>query len=372
MAQRPGPILVVDDNAENRALAKATLEDEGFHVVLAPTGEDGIAAFEREHPACVLLDIRMPGVDGIVACQRIRALPGGELAAVIFVTAQRDVDTFDRALAAGGDDFITKPFRPAELIVRVHTALRLRELAVERSGLYAEIKQQRDALQRLQLQKEHLVAYLVHDFKNPVSTIELQVQRLVRDPAASERARTVAAAIQDEARTLTRMITNLLDIAKADAGELAPARQRLDPRSLAEPVIEELRPRAVAAGVALQLGVEPGELRADPDLLHRVLANLVDNAIRHAPEGSTIAVRGTAVANGFELRVADGGPGVPAELRDQIFERFHRGAAGPIRSANRGLGLAFCKLAVEAHGGRIWIEDGSPGAVFCVRIEHAD
>src|SRR5689334_20061807 len=117
-----GTVLVVDDNAENRALAKATLEEEDIRVVLAQSGEEGIAAFVQTQPDCILLDIRMPGMDGIVTCERIRALDGGDQVAIVFVTAQRDVETFDRAIRVGGDDFITKPFRPSELIVRVQTA----------------------------------------------------------------------------------------------------------------------------------------------------------------------------------------------------------------------------------------------------------
>jgi signal transduction histidine kinase len=371
MGDRAATILVVDDNAENRALAQATLDDEGYRVLLAATGEDGLAMFTRERPACILLDIRMPGMDGVTACERIRALPGGDAVAIIFVTAQRDVETFDRALAAGGDDFVTKPFRPGELVVRIQTALRLRRLAVERGGLYAEIKHQRDALQRLQLHKEQLVAFLVHDFKNPVGAIELQAQRVARDPAASERSRGAAAAIQDETRALLRMITNLLDIAKADEGQLAPARQRFAIAPMVEAAAGELRARAQSSGVTLATGADAVEVDADPDLLQRVLANLIENAIRHAPEGTTVEVRATAAERGVVLRVADAGPGVPAALREQVFERFARGGAEPAR-ANRGLGLAFCKLAVEAHGGSIWIEDAAPGAIFCVRIDHAD
>src|SRR5262245_6610049 len=117
MGDRPHRILVVDDNAENRALAKATLEDEGYEVALEASGEDGVAAFVRDRPACVLLDVRMPGMDGIVACRLIREAPGGAEVPIVFVTAQRDVDTFDRARLAGGDDFITKPFRPSELVL---------------------------------------------------------------------------------------------------------------------------------------------------------------------------------------------------------------------------------------------------------------
>jgi len=361
-------VLVVDDNPENRALAQATLEDEGYRVVLANDGYVALEAFTREQPACILLDIRMPGMDGVTACQRIRALPGGDQVAIVFVTAQRDVDTFDRALQAGGDDFITKPFRPGELLVRVQTALRLRQIATERSELYAQIKQQRDELQRMQLEKEQLVAFLVHDLKNPVNSIELHAQLLLRDKTASDKVQRAAASIHDESRSLLRMITNLLDISRADEGRFTPALVAVDTGELVRGVLGELAVRAASSGVTLASEIGAPRLHADADLMHRVLANLVENAIRHSPEGAEVRVAIAPVAGGIELRVTDGGPGVPRALREQVFERFERGDERATRS-NRGLGLAFCKLAVEAHGGRIWIEDASPGAVFCIRID---
>ncbi len=360
-------VLVVDDNAENRALAKAILDDEGIRALMASTGAEGIAAFERERPDCILLDVRMPGMDGVTACERIRALPGGAEVAIVFVTAQRDVETFDRAVRAGGDDFITKPFRPDELVVRVQTAMRLRHMTAERGQLAAELRQQRDELQRLQLHKEQLSAFVVHDLKNPVHTIELQAQRVLRNPAADPRSRDAASKIHDETRSLMRMITNLLDIGKADEGQLAPSRQTVDVGELVARVFAELGARARTSAVELASHLEATTVHGDPDLLHRVLANLIDNAIRHSPEGTAIQVRSRRADGAVELRVADAGPGIPDGARASVFERFVTAGAQATRS-NRGLGLAFCKVAVEAHGGRIWIEDAAPGAVFCVRI----
>jgi two-component system, sensor histidine kinase and response regulator len=365
-----GKVLVVDDNAENRALAQATLDDEGIACALASSGADGVAAFVRERPDCILLDIRMPDVDGIEACRRIRALPGGDRVAIVFVTAQRDVETFDRALAAGGDDFITKPFRPNELVVRVQTALRLRQVTAERGELAVELKHQRDELLRLQLQKEQLSAFLVHDFKNPVNAIELQAQRITRNAAADARARDAATKICDETRALMRMITNLLDITRADEAQLAPVRQILDPRVVIEEALGELRARAAASGLDIAVEVEASRVHADRDLLHRVLTNLLENAIRHGPEGSVVQVSARRDGRATELRVTDAGPGVPPDQRERVFERFVTGETSA--RGNRGLGLAFCRLAVTAHGGTIWIEDARPGAAFCVRIPDAD
>lgn len=368
--QRDETILVVDDNAPNRALFEAALGDEGYRVVMAATGDEGLAAFARERPDCVLLDVQMPGLDGPATCRAIRATPGGEDVPIVFVTAARDVETFDRALLAGGDDYLTKPVRPAELIARIGAALRLRRLAAERSELYGQLKQQRDDLQRLHLQKEDLQAFLVHDLKNPINAIDLHAQRLLRDREASARTRDAAARIRDEGRSLLRMITTLLDLARADAGALVPVRRPVELDALLALVADELGVRAEAAGVRIACTPGQAAIDADPELLRRVVENLVENAIRHAPEGSAVEVAARLAGGGAELRVRDAGPGVPADQRERVFERFVQGRRDDAR-ANRGLGLAFCKLAVVAHGGRIWIEDAGPGAVFCVWLPGA-
>ena len=173
-------VLVVDDNGENRALAKATLEDDGYRVVLASGGEDGIAAFERERPDCVLLDVRMPETDGPAACGRMRALPGGHDVPIVFVTALRDVETFDRTVAAGGDDFLSKPFRPNELIARVEAALKLRKLAAERSGSTPRSNISATISSGCSSRKNSSSRSCVHDLKNPVNAIGLHAE--LRDP----------------------------------------------------------------------------------------------------------------------------------------------------------------------------------------------
>jgi two-component system sensor histidine kinase/response regulator len=362
-----GLVLVVDDNAENRALARATLEDDDYRVVLASNAEEGLASFQRERPDCVLMDIRMPGMDGITACQRLRELPGGRDVPVLFVTAQRDLETFDRAHDAGGDDFITKPFRETELLSRVATAVRLRRIAAERTELYELGRRQRDDLLRLQLQKEQLVAFLVHDLKNPVNAIDLHVQRILRDKDSSERSRDAALKIQSESQGLLRMLMTLLDLGKADEGRLVPAKTSLELAALLDDVVAAMRVRAQASDVALEVDCQADTVRGDLDLLRRVIENLVDNAIRHAPEGTAVTLRAQRAGNGIELRVADAGAGVPAEQRAELFERFVQGNR-PAAARGHGLGLAFCKLAIEAHRGRIWIEDANPGAVFILAL----
>ncbi len=370
MEQIPQKILVVDDNAQNRALARATLEDEGYVVVLAENGEEGLLAIASERPDCVLLDVRMPGTDGFTVCARIRALPVGSDIPVVFLTALRDVDTFDRALRAGGDDFLTKPVRPTELVLRVQSALKLRRMSAELREHYELVRRQRDDLIRLQLQKERLSAFVVHDLKNPVSTLDLHAQLLLKDPSLTPRARESVQHIRDEARSLSRMILNLLDISKSEEGRLVARPTSVDLRALTAEIFEAFELRARNAQLTLERQVDVVEILADRDLLRRVLENLVDNALRHAPAQSTLRLSAVPGGGATLIRIADAGRGIPPEQREKVFEPFVQGEAEAALATRtgRGLGLAFSRLAVEAHGGTIWVEDAHPGAVFCVRL----
>ena len=370
MQQTTAKILVVDDNAQNRALAQATLEDEGYSVILAETGEEGLRAVQSQRPDCVLLDVRMPGTDGFAVCSRIRALPEGSDTPVVFLTALRDVDTFDQALRAGGDDFLTKPVRPTELVLRVQAALRLRRMHADLREHYELVRRQRDDLMRLQLQKERLSAFVVHDLKNPVNTLDLHAQLLLRNAALPESARESVQHIREEARSLLRLILNLLDISKSEQARLTPRPSRVDLEALSHDVVEGFALRARSSQLRFERQIDVSHVQADPDLLRRVLENLVDNAIRHAPVASTLRLSVSAEPGRTLIRVADQGRGIAAQDREKVFEAFMQGSTKDALAArtSRGLGLAFCRLAVEAHGGSISVEDGQPGAVFCVRL----
>jgi len=367
-------VLIVDDNVANRALAQAALEDQGYALVLAEDGEQALALIDERNPDCVLLDVRMPKMDGFEVCRRIRQRDQGGDTPVIFLTAQRDIDTFDAAREAGADDFLTKPLDPADLVLRVRAALQLGRLNAKLREQVKQIQKQRDDLMRLKLLKERLTAFLVHDLKNPVNSLDLRAQQALRDPDLSERARRSLLHIRDETRTLSRLILNLLDISRSDEASLPVQVSDIGVDELTSQLVDELSLRAQSAGVQLDHQVQATTFACDGDLLRRVIANLVDNAIRHAPEDSVVRIVVTSDANGhLRIDVSDQGPGVPAEQRERIFDPFVQLDSGDrvVTRLGRGLGLTFCRVAVEAHGGRIWIEDGNPGAVFSVSLPDA-
>lgn len=366
---RHATVLVVDDNQANRLLVQDTLEDEGFHVVMCAGGEEAVARFAAGGIDCVLLDVRMPGVDGITTCERIRRSAAGKTTPIIFLTALRDVDTFERAIAAGGDDFLTKPVQPAELLARVQTSLKVRRMSAELHEQYALLRQQRDDLMRTHLQKERLMAFVVHDLKNPVNSMDLQAQVVLMEAELPPGVREAVQQIRAEAQTLGRMITNLLDLSKSDEGKLTPKLVPVPLQPLVDAMLSELAADAARHEVRLSSRVDVATVTADKDLLRRVLGNLAENAIRHAPPGSSVQITVEPADGDVEIRVADSGPGVPAAMRETIFDAFVQvDGDRPRARGGRGLGLTFCKLAVLAHHGRIWVEDAAPGAIFCVRL----
>ena len=369
--QRP-LILIVDDNEQNRALAQASLENEDYDVTVAAGGEEALASFATRAADCVLLDVRMPGMNGFEVCSKLRTMPGGADTPIVFLTAQRDVDTFDAALRAGGDDFLTKPVRPTELVLRVQAALRLRRLNAENREYFALARRQRDDLMRLTLQKERLTAFVVHDLKNPVSNVDLQAQLVLRSKDLPERLRAPVEGIRQEVRSLMRLIMNLLDISKSEEGRLTPAAAELDVAALVAEAFEAMAVAAKAKNIVFEQRLELTHVRADADLLRRVFENLLDNALRHAPEDSTIRVTSRLWDGAVELRVADQGAGVPEAMRERVFDPFVQVESKDrsVTRSGRGLGLTFCRLAVEAHGGRMRVEDGNPGAVFCLSLPH--
>jgi two-component system, sensor histidine kinase and response regulator len=372
--QSRAKVLVVDDNESNRILAEETLLAEGYDVVLARTGEEAIELFKRLAPDLVLLDVHMPGLDGFATCAHIRDSPAGAATPIVFLTASRDLETFDRASRAGADDFLTKPLRPAELCARVATLLRIRRLSSELTEHFKVVRKQRDDLVRIQLQKEQLLSFVVHDLKNPVTSIELYASMLSGDKRLPGDARESASWVLREASNLKRLLLNLLDIGKADDGKLEPVRAPFDLGALVESVVIGAGARASERDQHIETRVPSARivLEADADLVRRVLENLLDNALRYAPRHGRISLtvereEGLSVL----LRVADSGPGISESMRERIFDRYVQLEAGVTphdTRVGRGLGLTFCRMAVEAHGGTIWIDPHAEGTVFCVRL----
>jgi len=364
-------VLVVDDNAANRQVAEGHLVAAGYAVQLAESGEQALAAFQKRPPDLVLLDILMPGWDGFETCKRLKALPEGREVPIVFLTALGDLTSHQKALENGADDFLIKPINRTELLIRVRSLLWVKRLKDELSNGYDLIRSQRDALLHAQRQKEELSALVVHDLKNPLTGILVNARFLITEPSIQGDPREALRDIVTSAEAMHRMVMNLLDISRSEDGTLVPKLGVVELGPLIEETCGTARRRMEERKLKLTLELSAQTVRADRDLLQRLLENLIDNGIKYTPTGGGIEVETRREADGQVLiRISDTGQGVPPAQRERIFEKYVRvEESGEAARSSRGLGLAFCRLAVEAHGGRIWVEDHVPqGTSFCVRM----
>jgi signal transduction histidine kinase len=192
----------------------------------------------------------------------------------------------------------------------------------------------------------------------------------LRTPDLPPAAKEAVTAIREQCDRLGQLVLSLLDLSKADEGRLVARRTDTDVTALVADVVARSSAEATQRRVTVT-GAEGTPVRAslDGDLMRRVLENLVDNALRHTPAGGTVRVSASRIDGTLEIRVHDSGQGVPEAMRERIFDPFVQieGGAGATRGG-RGLGLAFCRAAVEAHGGTIAVDGSVAGACFVIRL----
>lgn len=348
-------ILLIDDDESVLDLMEKGLRPTGHELVMADSGELGLTRAAAAPPDLVIVDLRMPGLDGLEVTRRLKetAAPGSFLP-VVLITAMDEISDRVRGFAAGCDDYLRKPVNPLELRARVHSLL-------ARRAQHLELRANAERLRELQRLKEELAAMLVHDLRNPLTALRGNVEFLEGELAgASDFVREAVSDCRQLANRALALVGGLLDVAQLEEGIL-----RVNP---AQVVVAEFLPRCARfheadiahRDVRVDLDVEPADLCAsfDADLVARVVENLLDNAVRYTPVGGRVRLAARAEGPHVVLTVGNSGPPIPTGERERIFDKFYRiddRRAGA--RANRGLGLYFCKLAAEAHGGAIAVEE---------------
>lgn len=237
---------------------------------------------------------------------------------------------------------------------------------------HRQLEETVERLEEIQRKKDELSAFVVHDLKSPLTGIITTCDLLAMGDLGDQTHGDVMA-IRAAAHRMNQMVVDLLDIQLSEEGALELDTAEVEVNQLFVEVAEATSSRLISTDQILAMvTTDPVVLYLDRALIARVLVNLIDNCAKYGPQGGTIQM--DAVRNGDEsvtLRVWDDGPGVPTELRDEIFDKWARieREDGERSEGSRGLGLRFCKVVVEAHGGEIWVEDAEPaGARFCVRL----
>lgn len=364
-------ILVADDVPANVELLQDQLGTLGFRTIPAFDGPEALARAAAHRPALAILDVAMPAGDlgcedratGFEVCRRLKRDPRTARMPVVFVTALNDTTDRVKAIEAGGDDFLTKPHNRMVLGARIRALLALRTATEELEGSYRKLRE-------LEKVRDDLMKMIVHDLKTPLAAVQATLEMLGDGdfgPVTAAQADALGGA-QARAADLLELIEDLLELARLEEAQVQLERAPLDVGPFLAGVLEGWTHRLHQEGGAVALDVAPGLplVPADQALLRRVLDNLLQNAVVHARRAVRVTLTARADQGGVRVSVADDGPGIAPAYHELIFRKFERvRVAGVATARSSGLGLSFCKLVAEAHGGRIWVQSAEgAGATF--------
>ncbi|WP_420642393.1 hybrid sensor histidine kinase/response regulator [Candidatus Leptofilum sp.] len=353
-------ICVVDDNPMAREVIAEQLSIEPYRVTLVASGLQLLEQLETIQPDVILMDVMMPQLSGYDVCHQIKQNPNYQHIPIILVTALNSREDMLQGLNAGADEFLSKPVNGSELRARVRTMLR--------------IKNQYDALQAIMQLREDLAHMLIHDMRNPLTVATLYNNFLLKRNRLEPRDKEYATLVHNSLVNLAGFLDEILTVAKMEEGKLQLLRASYDLNQLIKEVAQNHADITQVNEVTLHLDLptQPQLAFIDSTLFKRVIDNLLSNALKYAPEGSQVTIRlckNELSEQSFCLQIVDEGPGIAPENYGRIFDRYEVVSLKKSGQEQVGLGLAFCKMVVEAHDGRISVSPNTPtGAIFTVHI----
>lgn len=358
-------ILVVDDVQSNVLLLKALLGREGFGIVYAMNGTEALEKVKSEHPDLILLDVMMPDMDGFEVAGRLKVEPEQAEIPIIFLTALNDSASVVKGFQLGANDFISKPFRWEELLIRVEHQLSL----VDARRI---ILRQTEELRKTIAGRDKLYSVIAHDLRSPMASIKMLCNTIMMsiDP------QTVPGDVFEmlemtnkTAEEVFSLLDNLLKWTKSQLGKLSNVPQPIDMVGLVDGVIEVFKPIAESKSISLELNseVEFINVIVDIEMIKSVVRNLISNAIKFSHKDTVVMVHvkiqdvadenKTGEGNGKEVlvTVSDRGCGIKKEDQGKLLnEATHFTTFGTNSEEGSGLGLLLCKDFVSKNHGRLW------------------
>jgi two-component system, sensor histidine kinase and response regulator len=361
-------IMIVDDQPLNLRLFQEIVSNEGYRVLMFSSGSAALKALAKVMPDVILLDIMMPEMDGFDVCRHLKADDRLNRIPVIFISALNDTSNKVRALAEGGVDYVTKPFKAGEVLARIRTHLRIRQQQVQIETQNQQLQESFGRLRELETLRDNLVHMVAHDMRSPLLAVNGHARMILSDlkAAGHDRSAQDAQTILDLCSTLQKMISTLLDISRLEACQMPLNIQPGDPGELISRVVTALGVLADHAAVVWHPPEEKMTALFDEEITRRILENLLINAFNFAGKEARVRISAVSTETAIKILVTDNGPGIAPELQDTIFEKFGQAPAGQDDAGHStGLGLAFCKLAVEAQGGEISVQsEARSGSTF--------
>lgn len=367
MSEKPtrASIMIVDDSPANLSLLGQLFREKSYAVRPFSKPLVALRAAQIEPPDLFLLDVNMPEMDGYELCRKLKEVESLVKVPVIFLSTLQDQEDKLKAFESGGVDYVTKqPFHFEEILARVEAHLKLRELQRRFEAQNAELTNNYEQLKRLEEMKENLTHMIVHDMRSPLSVVHMAIQMLQERASSMDEVCRVNLEMAHKATdALMEMTLLLLDIGRLESGKMPLDIQPMELSLTAASCLEDLSIVLRPFKVTLEKPDLMYPAMYDRSVVNRVLRNLLGNAAKFTPPGGCIRVELSTQDGLVRLAVVDSGPGLPLEEQALVFEKFGQGRSEQ-KKMGTGLGLTFCKLAVEAHGGSIGVSS-QPGQGAC-------
>ncbi len=357
-------ILVVDDTPANLDLLEKILSTEGYTVRALPNGALAIRSAVNNPPSLILLDIKMPSMDGYEVCAQLKSHVKTREIPVIFISALQEMDDKVRAFAAGGVDYICKPFQSEEVLARVHTHLRLHAL---QQHLQAA-KEQAEAANRA---KSAFLANMSHELRTPLNAVLGFAQLLQRDNGLSTQQRSNVDSINRGGEFLLELINDVLDLAKIEAGRFECFPETWQPHSFFTELSTLFRLRAEQKSLQFFYKATtplPRAVHSDPKRLRQIVMNLLSNAVKFTAQGS-VTLQVSFTEKHLQLAVIDTGLGIETDMQETIFEPFQQAGDSAQKIQGTGLGLAITRKLVDMMEGSLSVNSTlGEGSEFHVQV----
>lgn len=350
-------ILIVDDAPNNLRLLAAILKQFGYEVRSSISGKMAIMAARNSPPDLILLDINMPDMDGYEVCRQLREDAATAEIPIIFLTAYNQTKDKVRAFKLGAQDYITKPFQADEVIVRIENQLALRDAKneLEKAKEAAVVALQKE--QEANRVKSEFLSMIYHDFKAPLTTIQAYIgllqgkdQNQLQASSQTNFFQRIEASIE----FMIYLIDNLLIANQIHSEALQPYISSVDLLSLCQDITDTIQ-LGYGAEHHLEFVTELAFLKVetDPNLLRQILTNLLMNAVKYSPSGSTVRLELTCQSQRACFRVTDQGIGIEKSELNKIFEPFYRSRGAVEFAKGNGLGLAATQRCIDSLQGDI-------------------
>ncbi len=374
-------ILVVDDEVSNREIISQFLKMEGFQVITAMDGIEALEKLYNESPDLVLLDLILPKLDGYEVCRRIKSNSETVFLPVVMITALKGAEERIKGVQVGADDFLTKPFNYLELVTRVKSLLRVKQLSdqlknynrrLERTvaARTAQLRTALDELRELDRLKSEFIANVSHELRTPLLHVKGYVALMVDGTLGplTDDQRTGMETTRDAVDRLERLVEDIVDFGGVEVGNLSfEAVPVLDSIRVTMAILQR-KIECFSGHVIVEAASDLPKVRADRQALTRILRHLLDNAIKFSPNGGCVTVRAMLVPQntGVRFEVQDQGIGVPAEKQARVFDTFYQvDGSATRRFSGTGIGLALVHRLIEAHGSQIKIRsEAGQGSTF--------